>query len=66
MKKIFFSTLFLFAISNVTFAQEKKEKVRIRIEQEVDGKTILSVELETTEDYKYMMEQAFEQHGFQC
>jgi hypothetical protein len=29
--------------------------------EEVDGKTILSVELETTEDYKYMMEQAFEQ-----
>lgn len=29
--------------------------------QEVDGKTVLSVELETMEDYKYMMEQAFEQ-----
>jgi hypothetical protein len=28
---------------------------------EVNGKTVLSVELETMEDYKYMMEQAFEQ-----
>ncbi|TCB77715.1 SRPBCC family protein [Acinetobacter sp. ANC 4173] len=28
---------------------------------EVNGKTVLNVELETMEDYKYMMEQAFEQ-----
>jgi Secretion system C-terminal sorting domain len=34
--------LLLFAAPIVSFAQEKKEKVRIRIEQEVDGKTTIS------------------------
>lgn len=34
--------LLLFAAPMVSFAQEKKEKVRIRIEQEVDGKTTIS------------------------
>lgn len=34
--------LLLFAVPIVSFAQEKKEKVRIRIEQEVDGKTTIS------------------------
>ncbi len=36
MKKIFFSTLFLFAISNITFAQEKKA---------ADAKTLAKAEL---------------------
>ncbi|GAB2607856.1 hypothetical protein GCM10027035_00010 [Emticicia sediminis] len=34
--------LLLFAAPIISFAQEKKEKVRIRIEQEVDGKTTIS------------------------
>lgn len=34
--------LLLFTAPIVSFAQEKKEKVRIRIEQEVDGKTTIS------------------------
>ncbi len=34
--------LLLLAAPIITFAQEKKEKVRIRIEQEVDGKTTIS------------------------
>lgn len=34
--------MLLFAAPIVSFAQEKKEKVRIRIEQEVDGKTTIS------------------------
>lgn len=34
--------LLLLAAPIVSFAQEKKEKVRIRIEQEVDGKTTIS------------------------
>lgn len=34
--------LILLAAPIVSFAQEKKEKVRIRIEQEVDGKTTIS------------------------
>lgn len=34
--------LLLFIAPMVSFAQEKKEKVRIRIEQEVDGKTTIS------------------------
>ncbi len=34
--------LLLFTAPIISFAQEKKEKVRIRIEQEVDGKTTIS------------------------
>lgn len=44
MKAIFKAgaLLLLFSAPIVSFAQEKKEKVRIRIEQEVDGKTTIS------------------------